>query len=96
MQTLLINVEDSFLQDFLTIVKNYKDKIQITKDVNLEIDPYFYQRRKQLQQDIFDIDSGKSILVSFEEFSDRADRFEKELESKYADWTRQKVWKWIF
>jgi len=37
-----------------------------------------------LQQRIDDIDSGKSILGSFEEFEVEMDEFEKELELKYA------------
>jgi len=38
MQTLTVNI-----QDFLSIVEHYKDKIQIQKDKNLEYNPYFYE-----------------------------------------------------
>ena len=41
MQTLTLDVQDNFVQDFLTILEHYKDKVQLTKDKNLEYDPYF-------------------------------------------------------
>ena len=46
MQTLTINIQDGFVQDFLSIVEHYKGKIEIQKDKNLEYDPYFYERKK--------------------------------------------------
>ena len=46
--------------------------------------PYFEEWKVMLQQRIDDIDSGKSILGSFEEFEVEMDEFEKELELKYA------------
>ena len=33
MQTLIINIQDGFIQDFLSIVEHYKGKIQIQKDI---------------------------------------------------------------
>ena len=54
MQTLAINIQDNFVQDFLTIIDYYKDKVQIQKDKNLEYDPYFFERKKQLQQDFLE------------------------------------------
>jgi hypothetical protein len=65
----------------VTIVK----KITITKDENLENDLFFYERKKELHQMRSDIKSGKSELVSFDEFENRTNQFEKELELKYAN-----------
>ena len=48
MQTIILNIQDNFMQDFLTIIEHYKDKVQPQKDKNLEYDPYFYERKKQL------------------------------------------------
>ena len=67
MQTITLNIQDSFLQDFLAIIEHYKDKIQLQNDKNLEYDPFFYLRQKQLQQDIDDIDSGKAEMISHDE-----------------------------
>ncbi len=85
MQTLKINIQDNFLQDFLAIVEYYKDKIQIQKDENLLLDPYFYERKKQLQQDIKEIDSGRIETLSQEQYHKEINNFFTELKSKYAN-----------
>ena len=85
MQTLTVNIQDGFIQDFLSIVEHYKDKIQILKDKNLEYDPYFYERKKQLQQDISDIDSGEIEMLSQEQYDKEMNSFFTELKLKYAN-----------
>ena len=85
MQTLTIKVQDHFMQDFLTIIEHYKDGVYIEKDQNLELDPYFYERQKQLRQDIEDIDSGKIEMLSQEQYDDEMEDFFNELKLKYAD-----------
>ena len=75
MQTLTVNIQDNFVQDFLTIIEHYKDKVQLQKDKNLVNDPYFYERQEQLQQDIAEIDSGKVQMISNEDFWDNIDTF---------------------
>ena len=83
MQTLTLNVQDNFLQDFLTIIDHYKDKVQLKKDKNLEYDPYFYERQKQLQQDVNDIDAGTIEMLSQEQYDKEMDNFFTGLKSKY-------------
>ena len=85
MQTLKVTIEDDFLQDFLSIVEHYKDKIKIEKDENLLYDPYFYDRQKELNQIRDGIKNGDRQLISFEELEDKINHFEKELEIKYAN-----------
>ena len=85
MQTLTVNVQDNFMQDFLTIIEHYSDKIQLEKDKNLEYDPYFYERKKQLKQDIYDIDSGRVEMLSQEQYDNEINSFFTELKSKYAN-----------
>jgi hypothetical protein len=85
MQSFTVKIEDGFVQDFLNIVAHYKDKIQLQKDENLEYDPYFYERKKELETIRDDIKSGKSSLISFEDFEKRTELFEKEIEQKYAN-----------
>jgi len=85
MQTLTLNIQESFVQDFLTIIEHYKDKVQLKKDKNLENDPYFYERQKELQFDIEAIDSGKIKMLSEEEYSNEMGAFFKKLESKYEN-----------
>jgi hypothetical protein len=87
MQTLTLDIQDNFLQEFLTIIEHYKDKIQLKKDKNLEYDPYFYHRQEQLQQDIKDIDSGKIQMLSQQQYDTEMNHFMEELKSKYAHYT---------
>ena len=85
MQTLTLNIQDGFVQDFLTIINHYKDKVQLQKDKNLEYDPYFYERQRELQQDIDDIDSGKVEMLSQEQYDEEMNSFFTDLKTKYAD-----------
>ena len=85
MQTLTVNIQDNFVEDFLAIVEHYQGKIQIQKDKNLEYDPYFYERQKELQEIRNNIKNGNSQLISFEDFENKTNQFEKELELKYAN-----------
>lgn len=80
MQTLTVNIQDNFVQDFLTIIDHYKDKVQLKKDKNLEYDPYFYERKQQLQQDIDDIDNGKVKMINNEDFWEDIDNFTQSLQ----------------
>jgi len=85
MQTLTLNIQDGFMQDFLTIINHYKDKVQLQKDKNLEYDPYFYERKEQLQQDIDDIDSGKIEMLSQAQYDEEMNDFFTDLKTKYAN-----------
>ena len=85
MQTLTVNIQDNFVQDFLAIIEHYKGKVQIKKDSNLEYDPYFYERQKELHQDIEDIDSGKIEMLSEEEYESQMNIFLADLKSKYEN-----------
>jgi len=66
MQTLAVQVQDDYIQDFMSYVNNHSENITITKDKNLEIDPYFYERREELQQTRDDIKNGNIEMVSHE------------------------------
>jgi hypothetical protein len=84
MQTLTLNIQDNFVQNFLTIIEHYKDKVQLQKDENLVNDPYFYERQKQLKQDIDDIDSGKITMLSQEQYNTEMNDFFTQLKSEHA------------
>jgi len=85
MQTLAVQVQDNYIQDFRTYVNNHSENITISKDENLENDSFFYERKKELHQIRDDIKSGKSKLVSFEDFENITNQLEEELELKYAN-----------
>ncbi len=80
MQTLTVNIQDNFVEDFLTIIDHYKDRIQLQQDKNLKYDPYFYERKRQLQEDINDIDNGKVKMINNEDFWDDIDNFTQSLQ----------------
>jgi hypothetical protein len=67
MQTMAVQIQDSYVQDFVNYVNNHSENITISKDRNLEIDPYFYERQKELQQDLEDIESGKAEMISHDD-----------------------------
>ena len=66
MQTLAVQIEDNYVQDFMNYVNNHSENITISKDKNLEIDPYFYERQKELHQIRDDIKNGDIEMVSHE------------------------------
>ena len=67
MQTFSIQIEDSYMQQFMNFVNKSHSHIIITKDQNLELDPYFYERQKKLHRIRDEIKSGKMELLSEEE-----------------------------
>ena len=68
MQNIAIQVQDDYVQDFMKYLNNHSQNITISKDANLELDPYFYDRKRELQQIRDDIKSGKNTLISFDDF----------------------------
>jgi hypothetical protein len=81
MQTIAVQIQDDYIQNFMNYVNSHSENITITKDKNLELDPYFYERQKQLQQDIYDLDNGKTEILSSEQFEIEMDVFFKDLKS---------------
>jgi len=81
MQTIAVQIQDNYVQNFMSYVHNHSENITIKRDKNLELDPYFYERKKQLQQDIEDIDNGKAEMLSSEQFDLEMDIFFKDLKS---------------
>jgi len=82
MQTLTIKVKDDLVSEVMNALEQFKDSIQVIKNKNLELDPYFYERQKKLQKIM---DKAPSKLTNFEDFEVRMDKLEKELEEKYAN-----------
>jgi len=80
MQTLTLQVQDNFVPNLLNLLKEFKNEVTIKKDKNLEYDPYFYDRQKQLQQDIDDIDNGKVKMINNTDFWNDIDTFTESLQ----------------
>jgi len=67
MQTLTLEVQDNFVPNLLDYLKQFQSEVKICKDKNLEHDPYFYERQKELQQIRDDIKKCKIEMVSHEQ-----------------------------
>jgi predicted RND superfamily exporter protein len=67
MQTLSVQVQDDYMQQFMNFVKNSHSNVTISKDKNLELDPYFYERQKQLHQDLEEVESFKAEMISHDD-----------------------------
>ncbi len=79
MQTLSIQIQDSYMQQFMKFVKESHSNITVEKDKNLEIDPYFYERKKDLEQIIEDSENGKMEMLSQEQYEQEMEIFFKDL-----------------
>lgn len=81
MQTLSIQVEDSYIQQFMNFVNDSHSNIIISKDKNLEFDPYFYERKKDLEQIIEDSENGTMEMLSQEQYDQEMEIFFKDLKA---------------
>jgi len=81
MQTMSVQIQDSYVQKFMSYVNHHSENITISKDKNLEIDPYFYERKKRLHQIRDDVHNGKMRLLTQKESDDEIELFFKELEN---------------
>lgn len=81
MQTMSIQIEDNYVQSFMKHVNNYSENITITRDKNLEIDPYFYERKKDLEQVIEESENGTMEMLSQEQYDDEMKIFFKDLKA---------------
>ena len=84
MSSISIEIDDSYMQQFLNFVNNSHSKITITKDKNLDYDPYFYERKKDLEEIIKASESGEMELLSQEQYAEEMETFFKDLNT-HAD-----------
>ncbi|MCT7482513.1 hypothetical protein [Aliarcobacter cryaerophilus] len=81
MQTLSVQIQDDYMQQFMNFVKNSHSNITISKDKNLEFDPYFYERKKDLEQIIEDSENGTMEMLSQEQYDQEMEIFFKDLKA---------------
>jgi len=75
MQTLSIQIEDDYMQSFLNYVKQNSMYITLTKDTNLEYDPYFYERKRDLEEIIEASENGTMELLSQDQYTQEMESF---------------------
>jgi 5,10-methylenetetrahydrofolate reductase len=81
MQTLSVQIQDDYMQQFMNFVKNSHSNIIISKDKNLEFDPYFYERKKDLERIIEDSENGTMEMLSQEQYDQEMEIFFKDLKA---------------
>ncbi len=81
MQTIAVQIQDSYVQTFMNYVNNHSENITISKDKNLKFDPYFYERKKDLEQIIEDSENGSMELLSQEQYDKEMEIFFKDLKA---------------
>jgi len=79
MQTLSIQIQDGYMQQFMNFVKESHSKITVSKDKNLEFDPYFYERKRDLEKIIEDSENGTMEMLSQEQYEQEMKIFFKDL-----------------
>jgi len=81
MQTMAVHIQDSYVQNFMRYVDSHRQHITIAKDKNLEYDPYFYERKKELEQIIEESENGTMEMLSQEEYDNEMEIFFKDLKT---------------
>jgi len=81
MQTMAVQIQDGYVQNFMSYVNNHSENITITKDKNLELDPYFYERKKELEQIIQECENGTMEMLSQEQYDEEMKIFFKDLKA---------------
>ena len=81
MYTLTVEVQDSVFQEFLSFISKRKESIEIKQDKNLELDPYFYERQKQLHQDLEEVEIGKAEMISHDDLWNNINQHLKSINS---------------
>ena len=89
MQTIQLQVKDGYMQNVLKMLESVKDimieKIEIQKDQNLELDPYFYERRDELHQLREDIQNGKMKMIDENEWEKEMQKLDEELDALFTN-----------
>ena len=81
--TITLEVKDNYFLEVLKQLNTLKDKFHFEiKDKNLELDPYFYERQKELHKIRDEVESGKMELLSQEEFDNEMEIFFRKLENE--------------
>ena len=78
MQTISVEIKDNHIENFMEYINNHSDNISIKKDKNLDYDPYFYERQKELHKLRKDVKSGDMEMLSKEQY-------DKEIKSFFDD-----------
>jgi len=80
MQTLSVEVEESYMQQFMHFVQNSQSKVMIKNDNKHSLDLYYDDRRSELHQLRADINNGNMEMLSEVEYEKEIEQFFKHIE----------------
>ena len=66
MKRIEVQINDNYMSAFMSYVNSHSQNITISKNPNLELDPYFYERQKELYKIRDDIKNDKIKMLSHE------------------------------
>ena len=81
MRTMAVQIQDNYITKFMSYVNSHSENIRIAKDSNLELDPYFYKRKKELEQVIEECENGTMEILSQKQYDDEIKIFFKDLKA---------------
>ena len=81
MQTMSVQIQDNYIPQFINYVQEHNDNIVISKDENLEYDPYFYERQRELKQTIKESENGTIEMLSQDQYDNEMKIFFKDLKA---------------
>ncbi len=70
MQTVAVEIQDNYMPQFMSYIEEHNLNLSIVKDENLEYDPYFYERKKELKHVIDECENGTMEMLSQEQYND--------------------------
>ena len=81
MQTVAVQIQDNYMPQFMSYIEEHNLNLSIVKDENLEYDPYFYERKKELKQVIDECENGTMEMLSQEQYNDEMKIFFNDLKA---------------
>ena len=84
MQTIRLQVEDSNLESFLTIIKNLRHGLVENIEIDNE-DGCFLEAKTYFEECLYELESGQSELLSEEDYKTKINSYTDKLKEKYAN-----------
>ena len=75
MQKLSVEVEESYMQEFMHFVQNSQSKVVVKNNDKHSIDPYYAERRAELHQVRTDIKNKKMEMLSESQYEQEIEQF---------------------
>lgn len=85
MTTLTVDIQDSFVEDFLNFIKKSHNNIKVRQNGYFGDDKYYEERKEELKKIRNNIKENKENLYSIDEIERKINLFEKNIENKYAN-----------